>query len=80
MDERRTFELRRQSDDLVYTFDRATGEGGVPAYERRDGDLWIVRRDGWGWVAWDDAEGRCLGRPWNVLQEDQGDHPPRGIG
>lgn len=78
MDERRTFELRRQSDDLVHTFDRRTGKDGAPSYKRRDGDFWITRREGWGWVAWDDTIGSCLGRPWDVLPRDQGDHPPEG--
>ncbi len=77
-DRRHRFELRRQSDDLVHTFDRVTREGEKAAYRRRDGDFWITEREGWGWVAWDETGGSCLGRPGNVLPRDQGDHPPEG--
>ena len=57
------FELRRQSDALVHTFVRTIGPAGSAAYKRQDGDFWITKREGWGWVAWDDADGTCLGRP-----------------
>jgi hypothetical protein len=72
------FELRRQSDDLVYTFIRKTSPDGSVGYQRQDQDLWIVHRPEWGWVAWDDASQSCMGRPWGVLPRDQGDYPPEG--
>ncbi|CAI9403949.1 hypothetical protein ANOBCDAF_04523 [Pleomorphomonas sp. T1.2MG-36] len=75
---RTRFELRRQSDDLVYTFvHERLGDGSV-AYRRQDQDLWIVHRPDWGWVAWDDASDTCLGRSWNTLPHQQADHPPEG--
>lgn len=73
-----TFELRRQSDDLVYRFDRQTRPDGSVGYKRQDSDLWIERRHGWGWVAWDEATQSCMGRPRNVPPDQQGDHPPEG--
>jgi hypothetical protein len=78
IDPRDKFELRRQSDELVYTFFRVTRSDQTVAYKRQDGDYWIVQRPGWGWVAWDEASQSCTGRPWNVLPHDQGDYPPEG--
>ncbi|UGA42027.1 hypothetical protein [Bradyrhizobium quebecense] len=75
---RERFELRRQSDALVCSFARNTRPGGTVGYQRQDQDLWIERRPGWGWVAWDPASQSCTGRPWNVLPAAQGDHPPEG--
>lgn len=72
------FELRRQSDALVYTFDRLKRPDGSVGYKRRDGDYWIIRKPGWGWIALDAANQSCAGRPWNVLPDAQGDHPPEG--
>ena len=76
--DRSKFELRRQSDQLVYTFDRFVRADHTTAYKRQDGDYWIVRRSEWGWVAWDEASQSCMGRPWNVLPVDQDDYPPEG--
>lgn len=73
-----TFELRRQSGDLVYRFHRQTAPGGLAGYKREDADLWITFRPGLGWVAWDEEEG-CMGRPWNVPPDQQTDHPPAGV-
>jgi len=75
---RETFELRRQSDDLVYTFVRTVRSDGTVAYKRQDGDYWIERKAEWGWVAWDADYGSCTGRPWNVLPSEQGHCPPEG--
>jgi hypothetical protein len=72
------FELRRQSDNLVYTFKREQYHDGNAAYKRQDQDLWIVHRPEWGWVAWDEASNTCMGRPWNVLPHHQTDAPPEG--
>jgi hypothetical protein len=73
------FELRRQSDELVYTFVVAERPDRFPAYKRLDQDVWIVRRPDWGWVAWDDAAQSCTGLPWNVLPDNnRGDYPPEG--
>jgi hypothetical protein len=73
------FELRRQSDDLVYTFTRTVNSDQSIGYKRADGDYWIVRRPDWGWVAWDEASQSCMGRPWDVLPHDQHDSPPEGV-
>ena len=72
------FELRRQSDDLIYVFVRNTRPDGTVGYQRQDQDFWIEHRPDWGWVAWDTVSQSCNGRPWNVLPADQGDHPPEG--
>lgn len=76
--DRERFELRRQSDDLVYTFVQHRIEGGRPAYKRQDQDIWIVYRPDWGWVAWDEVSDACTGRPWDTLPHQQGNHPPEG--
>ena len=75
---RERFELRRQSDDLVYRFDRLRRPDGSTGYKRDDGDYWIVQRPNWGWIAWDDASQSCMGRPWNILPQEQQDFPPEG--
>ena len=73
------FELRRQSDNLVYTFRRSPGPNGQAAYQRQDGDYWIIFRSDLGWVAWDDSTESCMGRPWDVMPDAQGDFPPEGV-
>ena len=73
------FELRRQSDDLVYTFTRESSPDGTPGYKRSDGDYWIVRRADYGWVAWNFDDNSVAGRPWDVLPERQMNYPPEGI-
>jgi hypothetical protein len=72
------FELRRQSDDLVYSFVRARRPDGSSGFKRADGDYWIVWKPDWGWVAWDEPSHSCMGRPWNVLPAQQGPAPPEG--
>lgn len=72
------FELRRQSDGLVYTFVRDQYSDGTFAYKRQDTDLWIIHRPDWGWVAWDEDSNACMGRPWDTLPHQQNDHPPEG--
>ncbi len=72
------FELRRKSDALVYQFDRIPRADGRISYKRRDADLWIIRHELFGWCAYDDATGEVMGRSWNTLPADQGDHPPEG--
>ena len=72
------FELRRQSDDLVYQFDRAVCSDGTVGYKRRDQDLWITRHPEFGWSAFDKETQSLAGRPWNILPRDQGDYPPEG--
>jgi hypothetical protein len=72
------FELRRQSDDLVYRFKRS-----FDGFERQDDpNLKITYRGSdWGWGAFDNQGVYGLtGRPWDVLPKDQSpDHPPPGI-
>ena len=72
------FELRRQSDDLVYQFDRLPLPSGEFGYRRRDRDLWIVYKPPFGWVAYDEETQSLMGRSWNTLPQDQGDYPPPG--
>lgn len=72
------FELRRMSDDLVYQFSRQTNARGELGYKRADGDFWIVRHPKHGWVAWDDATGAVMGRPWTLTPDEQGTAPPEG--
>jgi hypothetical protein len=72
------FELRRQSDDSVYTFARSRQPDGSVGYKRDDGDYWIVQKPDWGWIAWDEASQSCMGRPWNVLPQEQENFPPEG--
>lgn len=75
-----TFELRRQSDSLVYVFDRRLRADGSYGYLRRDQDLWVTWRAHLGWVAYDEATGSIMGRPWDVQPEQQNpNHPPEGI-
>ena len=78
MDKFNRFELRRLSDDLIYTFDRMMRADGTVGYRRRDGDYWIVLSKEYGWVGVGDEPGEIMGRSWNVLPKDQGDHPPEG--
>jgi hypothetical protein len=80
MDMYEFFELQRQSDDLVYQFDRRVTGNGEIAYQRRDQDLWITYRSpDLGWVAYDEESAQIRGRPWEVLPKDQDpDHPPEG--
>jgi hypothetical protein len=79
MSNREWFQLRRQSDDLIYTFRRLPHPDGRDGYQRQDQDLWITFRDSLGWVAWDNASQTCTGRPWDVPPEQQEDFPPEGI-
>lgn len=73
------FELRRQSDDLGYTFVKKDRPDGLLGFQRADRDLWIIFRDRLGWVSWDEESQTVMGRPWNVLPEDQPtDCPPEG--
>ena len=61
------FELRRQSDDLVYSFRKMQNENGEVGYKRSDGDHWIMNHAEYGWVAWDFQSRSVMGRPWEVL-------------
>jgi len=79
MNDHEWFELRRQSDELVYLFRRQVRDGR-PAYQRQDQDYWKTYRPGLGWVAWDEASQTCMGRPWDVPPDEQDeDHPPEGV-
>ena len=71
------FQLKRRSDDLVYTFHRKELPDGKIGYQREDADLWISFQPGFGWGAWDDKT--LLGRPWNLsFQAQDVDYPPEG--
>jgi predicted enzyme related to lactoylglutathione lyase len=73
------FELRRQSDALVYRFAREARADGHAGYCREDLALWIVRWPALGWVAMDEQTGEVTGRPWDVPPPLQFDHPPEGV-
>jgi hypothetical protein len=79
MPEYHRFELRRQSDDLVYQFVLSTDAVGQLAYQRQDQNVWISRRENLGWVAWDEPTQSVMGRPWDVQPADQTNHPPEGV-
>lgn len=72
------FELRRQSDSLVYQFDRRLREDGSYGYKRRDADLWILQDPDYGWVAVNPTTNEIAGRPWIDLSKNQTEHPPEG--
>lgn len=73
------FELRRLCDDLVYIFTREQRPDGLIGFKRSDQDLWIVYKPRFGWVAWDEESGAVMGRPWDMLPEDQpASAPPEG--
>jgi hypothetical protein len=74
----RYFELHRQSDELVYQFDRMDRADGSAGYKRRDADLWIVLDEDLGWVALDESTGEIAGRSWTVPARAQRDYPPEG--
>lgn len=73
------FELRRQSDDLIYTFDRIECADGVVGYKRSDGDYWIVQHERLGWIAGRQDSEEVFGRPWHAPPSEQKNHPPEGI-
>ncbi|MCA0940137.1 hypothetical protein LCM08_12325 [Salipiger pacificus] len=75
----RAFELRRQSDDLVYRFERCTGPSGHAGFKRTDGDHWIIRHELLGWIAGDWGSDEVFGRPWDLLAVQSGEVPPEGI-
>lgn len=74
-----SFELRRQLDDLVYRFEKATDPAGRVGFKRSDGDYWIVWHKELRWIAgsWDDKE--VYGRPWDQLAEQSEVLPPEGV-
>jgi hypothetical protein len=72
-------ELRRLSDDRVYTFRRVARGDGTVGYKRDDAELWIVFRATLGWVVFDERKGEVTGMPWGVALHDQREkHPPVG--
>lgn len=74
-----SFELRRQIDNLVYTFERKQERQGHVGYKRTDGNYWIVKHPRLGWIAGNINSDEVFGRPWEVLASDQGENPPEGI-
>ncbi len=73
-----TFELRRQSDGLVYRFDRTTDTLGRDGFKRQDADLWIIDHPRHGWIAgsWDSDD--IFGRPW-IPSDHSTIAPPEGV-
>ena len=49
--EHNRFELRRQSDDLVYRFEKAIAVSGGAGFKRSDGDYWIIWHRKLCWIA-----------------------------
>jgi hypothetical protein len=74
------FGLLRQSDDLIYQFDRKIRDNWEIVYQRRDQDLCLTYRwEKFGWVAYDEESQEVRWRAWNILPEEQNsDHPPEG--
>ncbi len=77
--ERRTFELRRKSDDLIYRFARTTDVLGRVGFKRSDGDYWIIWHEKLFWIAafWESDE--VFGRPWDQLSPQSPEAPPEGV-
>lgn len=62
---------------MIYQFDKMELPNGEYGYKRRDGDLWITYRDKLGWVAYDEESQTVMGRPWNILPDNQNNaYPP----
>ncbi len=69
------FELRRQSDGLVYHF----AQDGIGVFRRSDRpDLTIQWDPKFGWAAFDPASGELAGLAWGVSPNEQGSGPPAG--
>ena len=73
------FELRRQSDGLVYQFEKAMTANGSVGFKRSDGDYWIVWHKSLRWIAGTWGEDDVFGRPWDQLAEQSEAIPPEGI-
>jgi len=75
----RQFELRRQSDGVVYRFAETTAANGRVGYKRRDADHWIIWHDTLRWIAgtWDNDA--VYGRPWDQLSNQTPAGPPEGV-
>lgn len=73
------FHLRRQSDELVYVFERKVRSEGRVGFKRSDGDYWIIWHEKLGWIAgsWDSEE--VFGRPWDQLTPQCRMIPPEGV-
>ncbi|QNQ11721.1 hypothetical protein [Sphingomonas alpina] len=76
---RERFELRRQSDSLVYVFERRAGAGASAIYERNDKLVEIVHDPRFGWSTWNREDGALSGRAWDIPSSEQPDFPPEGI-
>lgn len=73
------FELRRQSDDLVYRFEKKTDQAGRSGFRRSDGEYWIIWRGDLGWIAGSWGSEDVFGRPWDQRAEQSEAFPPEGI-
>jgi hypothetical protein len=71
------FELRRQSDGLVYCFTRKDAHSFV----RADNPALTIAWEGpWGWLARLPESGEVAGRPWEMLPAHQTQaYPPEGV-
>ncbi|KYC37391.1 hypothetical protein WA1_48185 [Scytonema hofmannii PCC 7110] len=79
MNNRRSFELRRLLDDVVYRYSSCEPFQGQLAWKREDLDIWVTLVNGRGWVCVD-AELEIVGIPWEVTVEQQESSvPPAGI-
>lgn len=77
--ERKSFELRRKGDGIIYRFDRTTDLLGRVGFKRTDGDYWIIWHEELRWIAgfWESDE--VFGRPWDQLSTQSDETPPEGI-
>ncbi len=74
-----TFELRRRSDNLVYTFRRVLGSSDPQRFVRLDReDLFIQYDAALGWVALDPKTREVTGKPWNDALRHNPNQPPQG--
>jgi hypothetical protein len=73
-----TFQLRRLSDDLVYTFHRVQG-ASADRFAREDRqDLFIEYDKQLGWIALDPETGEVAGKPWSDSLRHNKGQPPEG--
>lgn len=73
------FELLRQSDDLVYRFEKAKDAEGRVGFKRTEGDFWIIRHETLGWIAGEWESDEVFRRPWDQLVAQSVTAPPEGI-
>ena len=61
------YRVRRRGDSLTYRYHPCKSENHFPSWKREDADIWLVRREVFGWVGVS-AEGEVVCIPWAVPQ------------